>query len=450
MARRGALPGLTRRRFLQLTAGTAAATAVSPRRSAAAGADFDWKKYKGTTIRYLGWNDLWSVNMREKLPEFEDLTGIKVEWEQFPQEQARQKAPTELTAKNEDLDLIYAAPDVDCVRYVKAGWLFSLDEFLSDPKMVPPDWEPKDFAPGLLGTGKILGKRAVIPQQAELMTVMYNKEVFAQKGVKLPTALDDLEAVVAKVHTPPGMAGNVNRGTAQQVTTPWAAYLYNFGGDWLTKDRKPALTTPESIRSIEFFAKLNRLYGPPGTLSLNWPEAATTFAQGRAAIHADSNGRRSMNEDPKQSKVVGKVGYGLFPHGPNGVNKPWIWTAGNAISAYSKKKEAAWYFILWSINKKNQLYTHLKGVTAGRSSVWKAPETAEVRAKYPDWVATTLKTMEISDKGIAPPVVAVAEYRTRVGEVLVKAIQGMTGDALKDEAAKAEKDLATILARTES
>ena len=46
-------------------------------------------KYKGTTIRYLGWNDLWSVNMRDKLPEFEELTGIKVEWEQFPQEQEK-------------------------------------------------------------------------------------------------------------------------------------------------------------------------------------------------------------------------------------------------------------------------------------------------------------------------------------------------------------------------
>ena len=442
---------LTRRNFLRLAAGSSAATVlasyVSPRAHAAA-MDFDWKKYKGTTIRYLGWNEGWSVNMRQKLPEFEELTGIKVVWEQLAQDQHRQKAATELTAKNKDLDLIFVAPDVDCVRYLKAGWLLPLDEFLADPKMMPPDWEVKDFAPGLLGTGRILGKQVAIPQQADLMTFMYRKDIFEQKGAKVPGTMDEMEQVVAKVHTPPDVVGIVNRGTVQQGPVPWAAYLYNFGGDWLTKDRKPAIGTPESVRSIEFFAKLCRNYGPLGTTSLNWPEAASTLGQGRAAITTDTSNQRNIFEDPKQSKVVGKVGYGMFPKGPGG-NKPWIWTAGNAISTLSEKKEAAWYFILWSINKKNQLYTNLKGVAAARSSVWTAPETEDVRAKYPDWVTTTLETMKISDKGINPPVVAVMEFRNRVGEVLVKAIQGLTGDALKEEAAKADLQLQAILDRTE-
>jgi len=41
------------------------------------------------------------------------------------------------------------------------------------------------------------------------------------------------------------------------------------------------------------------------------------------------------------------------------------------------------------------------------------------------------------------------EFRNRVGEVLVKAIQGLTGDALKEEAAKADVQLQAILDRTE-
>ena len=146
---------LTRRNFLRLAAGSSAATVlasyVSPRAHAAA-MDFDWKKYKGTTIRYLGWNEGWSVNMRQKLPEFEELTGIKVVWEQLAQDQHRQKAATELTAKNKDLDLIFVAPDVDCVRYLKAGWLLPLDEFLADPKMLPPVWEVLAKPLGMKGT----------------------------------------------------------------------------------------------------------------------------------------------------------------------------------------------------------------------------------------------------------------------------------------------------------
>jgi hypothetical protein len=57
--------------------------------------------------------------------------------------------------------------------------------------------------------------------------------------------------------------------------------------------------------------------------------------------------------------------------------------------------------------------------------------------------------MEMSSKGYSPEVVAVMEVRNRVGEVIVKALQGVTGDALRAEAAKACGDIQKILQVTE-
>ena len=72
-----------------------------------------------------------------------------------------------------------------------------------------------------------------------------------------------------------------------------------------------------------------------------------------------------------------------------------------------------------------------------------------MRRKDPAWADVTVQTLAMSSKGYSPEVVAVMEVRNRVGEVLIKAIQGTTGDALKAEAEKADKDIAEIMAKTE-
>lgn len=438
--RRGFLRGIGRAGAAGLLAG-----AVPARAGAAA--DFNWRKHTGTTLRFLGWNDLWSMAMDKKVPEFEKLTGIKLHWEHLPQEPNRQKTQTELTARNKDLDLLWVAPHVEGVKYLRAGWLVPLDEYLANASLVPPDFDVTDFAPGFWQTCRIDGKQITMPTLVEVACLIYRKDLLEAKGVKVPTTLEELEAAAAKLHEPPGVYGIVNRGTVAQAPVTWSSYLYNFGGSYLDRERRCAIDRPEALQATEYYGRLHRQYGPPGMTSLNWPEASSVFAQGRAAIETDTNGFRNIFDDPQKSKVVGKVGYAFFPRGPAG-NTPGVWTAGPSISTYSEKKEAAWYFIIWALNGPNQLYTHLSGVAASRRSAWQSPAYRE-KEKDSAWAEVTLRTMEMSSRGYSPEVVAVGEVRNRVGEVIVKALEGLTGDRLKAEAEKACKDIQRIMARTE-
>ncbi|MDA8219465.1 MAG: sugar ABC transporter substrate-binding protein [Dehalococcoidales bacterium] len=426
----------------------AAATKAPTVSSGPATADFDWKKYKGTELRYVGWNDNWSQPMNPKVPEFEELTGIKLNWEQLAQDQNRQKVQTELTAKNKDIDLIYIAPHVEGIKYYKAGWIFPLDEYMADPKMVPPDFDMKDFAEGMLKTCNMLGKQLTLPVVSEAQLFIYRKDIFEQKGVKPPENLLDMPQVLDKVHSPPGMYAWVGRGTITQNAVPWSSYLYGFGGDYLTADRKPDIASEASLKSMEFWGELTQKYGPPGMTTLNWPEAVALMQSNRAAVITDANSFGNALNDATKSQVVGKVGWAMFPKGPV-KHLPGIWTAGTSISAYSQKKEAAWYFIIWSLQKKYQTYTHGRGCPSSRTSVWTSPEGQAIREKNPDWADNTLKTLQISNKGYSPEVVSVMEIRNRVGEVIIKAMQGTKGDALKAEAEKANKDIADIMAKTE-
>ena len=85
MSSRGDVGRWTRRDVLGALGRTAAlgvlGAGVGPAvaRAGAASRDFNWRKHAGTRLRFLGWNELWSMAMDKKVPEFEELTGIRAE-----------------------------------------------------------------------------------------------------------------------------------------------------------------------------------------------------------------------------------------------------------------------------------------------------------------------------------------------------------------------------------
>ena len=64
------------------------------------------------------------------------------------------------------------------------------------------------------------------------------------------------------------------------------------------------------------YQTLLRNSGPQGVAGFNWNEAQSLFAQGRAAMWLDGVGFAPPLENRERSRIVGKVGYGIFPAGP--------------------------------------------------------------------------------------------------------------------------------------
>ncbi|WP_164066671.1 extracellular solute-binding protein, partial [Serratia marcescens] len=58
--------------------------------------------------------------------EFEELTGIKVNSEQTPEQQQRQKAVIELTSGKPSFDVIHISYHVQKRQFEKGGWLADL------------------------------------------------------------------------------------------------------------------------------------------------------------------------------------------------------------------------------------------------------------------------------------------------------------------------------------
>lgn len=412
----------------------------TPTPTAVPKATFDWQKYKGTQIRVMLNQHPWTTAVQPYIPDFEKLTGIKVVLETYPEDQFRQKSLVELTTGAGTLDVFMSQPPQEGLKYARAGWYEDLKPYTTNPALVDPKYNFADFLPGTINFSTVEGKLVVLPIQMEVEMLFYRKDLFQAAGLSVPKTLDELEAAAKKLNDPAkGVYGIATRGKKAAAVTMFSNYLYNFGGDWLDKDRKPTINTPEAVNALTYYGNLLKNYGPPGSVNNHWNEVVALFQQGKVAMFTDASVFYANVEDKEKSTVAGKVGYAPFPAGPKG-NYYWLSGWGLAMAKSSKVKEASWYFIQWATSPEIALKTQSVGKVAGaRKSVW---DSAEGKAAFPaDWIAAYVLSNEKATKPDRPPVVAVSEIRDAIGTAIVTAIEGGDVKAAADKAAAEMKDI---------
>jgi len=412
---------------------------------------FNWQQFKGTQIRVLLNKHPFQAGIEPSLKDFEQLTGIKLITEVYPEDQFRAKVLVELTSGASSIDVFMSMPAQEGLKYIRAGWLQPVDEFLKDTSLTAPDYNWNDFLDKTRDAMTIEGKLVGPPIQVENAALMYRKDVFSKYGVKVPTTLDELEAAAkalnGKAMTDDGQPGFgiTLRGKRAAATSQFAGMLHAMGSTWLTPSREPAFTSDEGIKAFDMWGRLLRLYGPPGSENNHWYEASSIFSQGKAAMFVDANSLFPVIEDPQKSKVIGKVGYALYPRGPKGQYGSTVAVWGLAMPKSSKNQKAAWLFMQWATAKAQVMNLQSeKGILGCRESVWKDPKG---KGKTPADLAESL--MLGSKMGTPfwnPPVVAVAEVRDAVGAAIVTSIQG--GD-VRAAVNKAAADVKRIMAETE-
>lgn len=247
--------------------------------------------------------------------------------------------------------------------------------------------------------------------------------MFQKYNIAVPKTFAELEAAAKALHNKDGVAGIGLRGRGAAATSQLAPYLFGFGGDWLSANRRSRFFDAEWVNALTFYSGLLRNYGPAGSTTMSWPEITSLFAQGKLAMFTDGSLFKSILDDPKTSTVADKVGYAAFPAGPTGKRTPVAITWALSMSKASKNKTATWLFMQWATNKQNQLRVLLADVPASRKSAWNSPEY-KAKDKNPEWSAINLEQLEYANPVWNPPVIAVGEVRDILGRAIVTAING--------------------------
>ncbi|HEV8308380.1 MAG TPA: extracellular solute-binding protein [Methylomirabilota bacterium] len=426
MDEHGATRPVTRRSILGTgLAAIGAGIAAAPRRAPAqAGRG---KPFAGTTLNVSAWSGPYPKWLGDYVPEFEEKTGIKVNYETPAFPVYNQRADLELSTKGSAYDVLNLT-FIYSSRWIGAGWFTPLNEFLSDPNKTAPDWEPGDFLAGAVAPLKDpKGNVYAFPWIADAyMAAAARYDLVEKAGLRMPETFDDIVKLLKAVHDKEGVKGFVNENHHGWT---WIPYLQGFGGNVFRnppEDLMPTLDTPEAVAAAEFYANLLRAYGPDGILSYTYDQALNSLQQGRANYITFNQAWLVQLGDPKKSKVAGTVNYSLMPAGPKG-RFPGIASHGFGIPVGSKKKDAAWEFVKWSLSKDmmRRMLTEKGYGSITRRSIIAGPEFKQkMTINGRDVADLYLKTIDLAARGYM-------KYRTvhvypQVDKQIDKAIELIT------------------------
>jgi sorbitol/mannitol transport system substrate-binding protein len=349
-----------------------------------------------TTVTIAAVNNPDMIELKKLSSNFEQKNpDITLKWVIVEENILRQRVTTDVSTGSGQFDLVFIGL-YETPIFAKRGWLSPIEGLSSD-------YDLEDVFKSLRDGLSYEGKLYALPFYGESSFLMYRKDLFEQKGLKMPDqpTYDDVakfaEALNDKAGSLYGIALRGQPGWGENMATV-DTMANSFGARWFDMDWKPTLDTPEWKNALTTYLNLVQNYGPPGVTSNGFNENLTLFSSGKAAMWIDATVAGGILENPKQSQVVGKVGYAPAPIAvtPNGSH--WLWSWAFAIPQKAKNPDGGKKFLQWATSKE---YIQLVAEDLGWASV--PPGTRKSTYENPNYqksapfAQATLKAMETAD-----------------------------------------------------
>jgi multiple sugar transport system substrate-binding protein len=280
---------------------------------------------------------------------FEQATGATIKLINYPENDLRSKIVADASNHVGGFQ-VYCLDNNYIPLFASNKWVASLDD------QIKPAYKLDDVFDGLRGSYSWQGPLYGLPIYAEVTILYYRKDLLDGAKIEVPKTLDELEAAAAKLTKPPQVFGIALRGLRGEGMNvyPWTEWMRSYGADFLDAKMHPVFDSPEAIEGTEHYGNLIKKYGSPGNGTWGWDKVSSAFAAGRVAMIVESTAFYPVFNDPKQSSVVGKVGYSVVPAGPKGAF-PASYSIGLAIpstvDAKSKTFAAAAAFLQWATSQ---------------------------------------------------------------------------------------------------
>lgn len=338
------------------------------------------KKFEGIKLNVLDVSYGATNAMKNYISEFEQLTGIDVNFEIVEHVSLTTKQEMELGMGSGAYDVMHICAD-KVTKYANAQWVEDFTGYLNNPEMTPESFNYEDIWEAarnvyVRGNG-IYG----IPVSTETTVLFYRKDIFEQLNLEPPKTWDDVEKC-AKIITEQtdldGIGIRTRKGAGiNMYLVP--SFTWGYGASYLDSNGYPVINSKEFIAGIEKYVTLMREYGPAGYGDLTHNELYPMFAQGTLAMYYDSNHMMSNFQNPEISKVIGKWDAVSVPAGPE-KKAANAFSHGLCIPVASRQKEAAWEYIKWYCGVESQKKLALDAKFCGtvRKSLLELPEYQEI------------------------------------------------------------------------
>jgi multiple sugar transport system substrate-binding protein len=320
--------------------------------------------------------------LQRRAPEFEKLTGAKINVVTVPFSDLYTKLLTDWSSGTNSVDAAVFAPQW-MGDYIAGGMLEDISDRVANDKDL--QWE--DIGPFFRDfSARYNGKTYTIPLDGDFHMIYYRTDVFKDAGLSAPATWDDYLAAAKALNgkdmngdgTPDYGSCISKKRNAQAywfITSVAGAYLQSKGTSqgafFDPRDMKPLVNNEGFAKALDIYQETTK-YGPPNEINLDVGDTRGLFTSGRCALSMDWGDIGPLAADPASSKVIDKTGAAILPgskdvlnrdtgklepcnkdncpYAVNGINHaPFAsfggWSGGVNAHAAQKVKDAAYAFI---------------------------------------------------------------------------------------------------------
>lgn len=280
-------------------------------------------QFDGVTVNIMTQTGAIQEPLQRRAPDFEKLTGAKINIIAVPFSDLYQKVLTDWASGTNSVDAAVFAPQW-MVDYVAGGYLEDIGPRIAQDKAL--QWG--DIAPFFRNfSSSFGGKTYLVPLDGDFHMLYYRTDVLEKTGLKPPTTWDEYLAV-AKALNGQDFNGDGQKGYGSCIAKKRNAQSYWFVTDVVgsmiqskgtsqgtffdPKDMKP-LVDNEAFRKGLKFLKESGKYGPPDETNMDVSDTRPLFVSGKCALNLDWGDVGVLAIDPKTSKVIDKTGATLTP-----------------------------------------------------------------------------------------------------------------------------------------
>jgi multiple sugar transport system substrate-binding protein len=291
---------------------------------------------KPVTITFASWVGQ-DPTMQALGKEFhKEHPNITVKFENIPADSMTQKLTTQIAGGNPPDAAFVDSSNV--ASFSTRGALVNLDDYIARGKIVKPADYVQAFKTFVTYKGSMYG----LPIDGESTGLFYRTDMFKAAGITAPPKTwDELQADAQKL-TIPAKKQYGYALFAPEAAYYWYPYLWQAGGQVLSKDgKKVEFDSPAGQKAADFYVGLKR-YAPPDYLNSNSYDGRVAFEHNQVGMYmAGSWFAGTISQETP--KIKGKWDVAPLPCGPSGCATT---VASDALVAFNgPNKDAAWKWI---------------------------------------------------------------------------------------------------------
>jgi multiple sugar transport system substrate-binding protein len=250
-----------------------------------------------------------------------------------------------------------------------------------------------DILPGAFNAlSRWEGKIWSVPVGAYYFIDYYRTDWFAQKGLKPPATLDEVDAAAAAMTDPAqnrfGISMAYQRGGP---ISSWFLATYTGAGGKLLADPprsfRPTLDSPAALKVLTHYIGWLK-YAPRGAVGYHWNDQTVQMQTGKLAMAPSFTVNGAEFAKKENSQIADVLGFTTMPR--LRAEDPAVvpfggWAA--AMNAKTAKVEPAWQFLKWIISPETQFDL---GKLSGTPVRYSSLANPELQKLYP-WLGFLLQ-----------------------------------------------------------